>query len=188
MVIGTLSRSTAGRFYAEASRQQIMIVQSHQQVSETLTRGERLIAAEGRPHQLRVARPEGRHKIQTILVRRTARSPSARRPFRHQGRAPSQRGQGAGRVHDQRTRVQKLLPARDLRRPRSDVEPPAGNPPLAPDQADAIGLRARSKRTRRCLKTRFNRASTSRTRRGRPRRPLGQPGSAGSRSARRSRP
>jgi len=47
MVIGTLSRKYGWEFYEKLRKNEIMIVQSHRQVSETLTRGERLIAAEG---------------------------------------------------------------------------------------------------------------------------------------------
>jgi iron(III) transport system substrate-binding protein len=47
MVIGTLSRKYGWGFYEKLRANEIMIVQSHQQVPETLTRGERLIAAEG---------------------------------------------------------------------------------------------------------------------------------------------
>src|SRR5207244_12556391 len=65
MVIGTLSRKYGWGFYDKLGPNQIMIVQSHQQVSETLTRGERLIAAEGADQYSWLDRKAG-HKIQTI--------------------------------------------------------------------------------------------------------------------------
>ena len=43
-----------------------MIVQGHQQVSETLTRGERLLAAEGADQYSWLDRKAG-HKVQTIF-------------------------------------------------------------------------------------------------------------------------
>ena len=54
-----------------------MIVQGHQQVSETLTRGERLVAAEGADQYAWVDRKAG-HKVVTI-IRPTARSRFPRR-------------------------------------------------------------------------------------------------------------
>ncbi|MDP3768810.1 MAG: extracellular solute-binding protein, partial [Dehalococcoidia bacterium] len=46
MVVGTLSQKYGWDFYRKLRANEIMIVQSHQQVSDALTRGERLIAAE----------------------------------------------------------------------------------------------------------------------------------------------
>ena len=48
MVVGTLSQKYGWEFYQKLRANDIMIVQGHQQVSEVLTRGERVIAAEGR--------------------------------------------------------------------------------------------------------------------------------------------
>src|SRR5262245_6401255 len=47
MVVGTLSRKYGWGFYEKLRANDIMIVQSQQQVSETLTGGERLLADEG---------------------------------------------------------------------------------------------------------------------------------------------
>ena len=47
MIVGTLSKNYGWEFYQKLRANDVMIVQGHQQVSETLTRGERLIAAEG---------------------------------------------------------------------------------------------------------------------------------------------
>lgn len=47
MIVGTLSKRYGWDFYQKLRANDIMIVQGHQQVSETLTRGERLVAAEG---------------------------------------------------------------------------------------------------------------------------------------------
>src|SRR5262249_20210645 len=65
MVIGTLSSKYGWGFYQKLRANEIMIVQSHQQVSETLTRGERLIAAEGGDQFAWLDRRAG-HKIETI--------------------------------------------------------------------------------------------------------------------------
>ncbi|MGH7311470.1 MAG: extracellular solute-binding protein, partial [Candidatus Rokuibacteriota bacterium] len=65
MVVGTLSQKYGWEFYQKLRANEIMIVQSHQQVSETLTRGERLIAAEGADQYAWTDRKAG-HKVQTI--------------------------------------------------------------------------------------------------------------------------
>ena len=47
MIVGTMSKKYGCEFYQKLRANDVMIVQGHQQVSETLTRGERLLAAEG---------------------------------------------------------------------------------------------------------------------------------------------
>ena len=79
MVVGTLSQKYGWEFYQKLRANDIMIVQGHQQVSETLTRGERLIAAEGADQYAwvdRKAGPQGADRSS----RPTAPSRSPRRP------------------------------------------------------------------------------------------------------------
>ena len=66
MVVGTLSKKYGWEFYQKLRANEVMIVQGHQQVSETLTRGERLIAAEGADQYAWLDRKAG-HKVQTIF-------------------------------------------------------------------------------------------------------------------------
>ena len=66
MVVGTLSRRYGWEFYEKLRANEIMIVQSHQQVSETLTRGERLIAAEGADQFAWLDRKAG-HKMASVF-------------------------------------------------------------------------------------------------------------------------
>lgn len=47
MVVGTLSKKYGWEFYEKLHKNDIMIVQGHQQVSDAIKRGERVIAAEG---------------------------------------------------------------------------------------------------------------------------------------------
>ncbi|HEY8368510.1 MAG TPA: ABC transporter substrate-binding protein [Thermodesulfobacteriota bacterium] len=66
MAVGTLSRKYGWDFYQKLKANDIMIVQGHQQVSDTLKRGERVIAAEGSDSYAYDDRKAG-HKIKTIL-------------------------------------------------------------------------------------------------------------------------
>jgi hypothetical protein len=66
MIVGTLSRTYGWDFYRKLRANDIMIVQGHQQVSETLTRGERLVAAEGADQYGWQDRKAG-HKVEGIF-------------------------------------------------------------------------------------------------------------------------
>jgi len=152
MVIGTLSRKYGWGFYEKLRANQIMIVQSHQQVSETLTRGERLIAAEGADQFAWLDRKAG-HKIETIWPTDGAFAIGA--PTVVIKGAPHPNAAKALAEFMIGDAVQKLLPSEGIYAGRSDVEPPPGNPPLAqiklmPVDYDQIEKDAKS------LKTRFN--------------------------------
>jgi iron(III) transport system substrate-binding protein len=135
MIVGTLSRKYGWEFYQKLRANEIMIVQGHQQVSETLTRGERLLAAEGADQYAWVDRKAG-HKVQTIFpadgtfaisaptaVIKGAPHPNAARAF-----AEFMIGDA----------VQKLFPGEGIYAARADIEPPPGNPPLG--QIELIGV------------------------------------------------
>jgi iron(III) transport system substrate-binding protein len=152
MVIGTLSRKYGWEFYEKLRANEIMIVQSHQQVSETLTRGERLIAAEGADQFAWLDRKAG-HKIQTIWPADGAFAIGA--PTVVIKGAPHPNAAKALAEFMISDTVQKLLPGEGIYAGRSDVEPPAGNPPLGqiklmPIDYDQIEKDAKM------LKTRFN--------------------------------
>jgi iron(III) transport system substrate-binding protein len=144
-----------------------MIVQSHQQVSETLTRGERLVAAEGSDAYAWLDRKAG-HKVQTVVPTDGAFLIAA----------PTMVIKGAAHPNAAKAlaefmisdAVQKLAPGEGLYAARSDIEPPAGNPPLAqikliPVDYDQVEKDAKT------LKTRFNEIfqETARGRRAPPR-------------------
>jgi iron(III) transport system substrate-binding protein len=152
MVVGTLSQKYGWEFYRKLRANDIMIVQSHQQVSETLTRGERLIAAEGADNYAWEAAHAG-HKVQMVFpadgafvipapttIIKGSPHPSAAKAF-----AEFMIGDA----------VQKLLPGQGIYAARVDVEPPAGSQPLGairimPVDYDRIEKEAKS------LKDRFN--------------------------------
>jgi iron(III) transport system substrate-binding protein len=152
MVVGTLSQKYGWEFYRKLRANDIMIVQSHQQVSETLTRGERLIAAEGGDNYAWEARKAG-HKIQTIFPADGGFAIPA--PTTVIKGAPHPNAAKALAEFMISDAVQKLLPGEGIYAARVDVEPPAGSPPLntiklMPIDYDRIEKEAKG------LKDRFN--------------------------------
>jgi iron(III) transport system substrate-binding protein len=66
MAVGTLSQKYGWDFYQKLKANDVMIVQGHQQVSDTLKRGERPISAEGLDSYAYDDRKDG-HKIVTVF-------------------------------------------------------------------------------------------------------------------------
>jgi len=135
MIVGTLSKKYGWEFYQKLRANDIMIVQGHQQVSETLTRGERLLAAEGADQYTWVDRKAG-HKVQTIFPTDGAFAISA--PTAVIKGAPHPNAAKALAEFMISDTVQKLFPGEGIYAGRSDVEPPPGNPPLS--QIKLIGV------------------------------------------------
>ena len=152
MVIGTLSRKYGWEFYEKLRKNEIMIVQSHQQVSETLTRGERLIAAEGADQYSWTDRKAG-HKIETIFPTDGAFAIAA--PTTVIKGSPHPNAAKALAEFMISDAVQKLLPSEGIYAGRSDVEPPQGNPPLAKIKLIPVDYEQVEKDAK-SLKTRFN--------------------------------
>jgi iron(III) transport system substrate-binding protein len=152
MVVGTLSRKYGWEFYEKLRANEIMIVQSHQQVSETLTRGERLIAAEGGDQFAWLDRKAG-HKIETIWPTDGAFAIGA--PTVVIKGAPHPNAAKALAEFMISDAVQKLLPGEGIYAGRSDVEPPLGNPPIAQIKLMPVDYEQVEKDAK-ALKTRFN--------------------------------
>jgi iron(III) transport system substrate-binding protein len=152
MVIGTLSRKYGWGFYEKLRANEIMIVQSHQQVSETLTRGERLIAAEGGDQFAWLDRKAG-HKIETIWPSDGAFAIGA--PTVVIKGSPHPNAAKALAEFMISDAVQKLLPGEGIYAGRSDVEPPAGNPPISQIKLMPLDYEQIEKDAK-ALKTRFN--------------------------------
>jgi iron(III) transport system substrate-binding protein len=128
MVVGTLSQTYGWAFYQGLRANDIMIVQGHQQVSDALTRGERLIAAEGLDSYTWDDRKAG-HKVQTIFPRDGAFAIAA--PTAVIKGAPHPNAAKAFAEFMIGDTVQRLFPGEGIYAARSDVEPPAGNPRLS---------------------------------------------------------
>ena len=152
MVVGTLSRRYGWEFYQKLRANEIMIVQGHQQVAETLTRGERIVAAEGADQQAWVDRKAG-HKVQTIIPTDGAFAiPAPTVVVKGSPHPNAAKALAEFMIGDT---VQKLFPGEGIYAARADVEPPPGNAPLSqikliPVDYDYIEKEAKA------LKTRFN--------------------------------
>lgn len=152
MVVSALSQKYGWEFYRKLRANEIMIVQSHQQVSDALTRGERLIAAEGADSYAWEARKAG-HKVQMIF------------PADGGFAIPAPTAIIKGSPHPQAARafaefligdtVQKLFPGEGIYASRSDIEPPAGSPPLGTVKLMAVDY-DRVEKEAKSLKDRFN--------------------------------
>ncbi|MGH7388948.1 MAG: extracellular solute-binding protein [Candidatus Rokuibacteriota bacterium] len=152
MVVGTLSQKYGWDFYRKLRANDIMIVQSHQQVSDTLTRGERLVAAEGLDSYTWEARKAG-HKVQTLFPADGAFAIAA--PTMIIKGSPHPQAARAFAEFMVGDTVQKLFPTEGIYAARRDVPPPPGNPPLAsitlmPVDYDHVEKEAKN------LKNRFN--------------------------------
>jgi len=152
MVVDTLSQKYGWDFYKKLRANDIMIVQGHQQVSETLTRGERTVAAEGADSYAWEARQAG-HKVQTVFPADGAFAiPAPTMVIKGSPHPNAAKALAEFMISDT---VQKLAPAEGLYAARGDVPPPAGNPPLSaikllPVDYDRVEKEAKN------LKNRFN--------------------------------
>ena len=128
-----------------------MIVQGHQQVSETLTRGERLLAAEGADQYSWLDRKAG-HKVQTIFPTDGAFVIPAPTVIKGSPHPNAAKAFAEFMIGDT---VQKLFPGEGIYAGRADVEPPPGNPPLAQIKLMTVDYDSIEKESK-ALKTRFN--------------------------------
>ena len=152
MVVGTLSQKYGWEFYQKLRANDILIVQGHQQVSDVLTRSERVLAAEGADQYAWLDRKKG-HPIQSVFPSDggfAIPSPTAvikGSPHPHAARAFAEFMLGDA--------VQKLFPEEGLYAARTDVAPPAGNPPLGQIKLIPVDYDYIEKESKN-LKTRFN--------------------------------
>ena len=105
-VVGMMSKNLGWDYYEKLRKNDIMIVQGNQQVSDNIKRGERLIAV-GALDSLRGGRPQGRppHRHHPAGGRHV-RNPVA--DGRHQGLAQPERRHAVRRVHDRRRRSEAV--------------------------------------------------------------------------------
>jgi iron(III) transport system substrate-binding protein len=152
MIVGTLSRRYGWEFYQKLRANDVMIVQGHQQVSETLTRGERLLAAEGADQYAWVDRKAG-HKVQSIFpADGTFAIPAPTAVIKGSPHPHAARAFAEFMIGDA---VQKLFPGEGIYAARADIEPPPGNPPLGQIKLMAVDYDQIEKDAA-ALKKRFN--------------------------------
>jgi iron(III) transport system substrate-binding protein len=128
MVVSTLSRKLGWDYYEKLRKNDIMIVQSNQQVTDTVKRGERVIALGATDTYATEARMQG-HKIDTIYPSDGAFVISSPTAIIKGGPNPNAAKAFAEFMISME--AQKLFPAGGSYAARIDVEPPAGNPKLA---------------------------------------------------------
>jgi iron(III) transport system substrate-binding protein len=150
MAVGTLSQKYGWEFYRKLRANDVMIVQSHQQVSDTLTRGERLIAAEGADNYAWEAARAG-HKVRVVFPTDGALVVPA--PTAIIKGSPHPNAAQAFAEFMIGDTVQKLFPDEGIYAARVDVPPPPGNPPLSqvklwPIDYDAIEKESKSLKDR----------------------------------------
>jgi iron(III) transport system substrate-binding protein len=152
MAVGTLSQRYGWEFYRKLRANDTMIVQSHQQVSDTLTRGERLIAAEGADNYAWDARRAG-HKVQMIVPADGAFAiPAPTTVIKGSPHPNAAKAFAEFLIGDT---VQKLFPGEGIYAARGDVEPPAGSPPISAIKLMPIDY-DRVEKEAKALKDRFN--------------------------------
>jgi iron(III) transport system substrate-binding protein len=152
MVVGTLSRRYGWEYYQKLRANETMIVQGHQQVSETLTRGERLIAAEGADQYAWNDRKAG-HKVGTIFPTDGAFAvPAPTAVIKGSPHPNAAKALAEFMIGDT---VQKLFPGEGIYAARSDVEAPPGNLPLAQIKLMSVDYDYIEKEAKN-LKNRFN--------------------------------
>jgi iron(III) transport system substrate-binding protein len=152
MVVGALSQKYGWEFYQKLRANEVMIVQSHQNVTDALTRGERLVAAESLDSYVWIARKAG-HKVETIFPADGAFAVAA----------PTMVIKGSPHPNAAKSfaefligdAVQKLFPTEGIYAARRDIEPPPGNPALGEIKLAPIDYEFVEKEAQN-LKKRFN--------------------------------
>ena len=152
MVVATLSQKYGWRFYEGLKANGVMIVQGHQQVSDTLTKGERVLAAEGGDSYAWVDKKAG-HKIETIFPSDGAFAiPAPTAVIRGSSHPNAAKALAEYMIGD---KVQGLFQEEGIYGARSDVNPPAGNPPLSAIKLLSVDYEYVERETKN-IKNRFN--------------------------------
>ena len=128
MVVGMLAQKYGWDFYKKLKANETMIVQGHQQVSDTLKRGERPLAAEGSDAYAYDDRKSG-HKVDMIFPTTGAFGVPA--PTMIIKGSPSPNAAKALAEFMISDTAQSMLAEDGSYASRSDIKPPAGSRPLS---------------------------------------------------------
>lgn len=127
IAVGTLAQNLGWDFYEKLRKNDTMIVQGHQQVSDMMKRGERIIAAEGLDSYAVDDRKDG-HDIVTIYPSEGAFAiPSPTAIIKGSPNPNAAKAFAAFMISDA---VQKMFPAEGHYAARVDIAPPPGSPAL----------------------------------------------------------
>jgi iron(III) transport system substrate-binding protein len=152
IAVGTLAQKLGWDFYEKLRKNDTMIVQGHQQVSDMLKRGERIIAAEGLDSYAVDDRRDG-HDIVTVYPTEGAFAiPSPTSIIKGSPNPNAAKAFAAFMISDA---VQKMFPAEGHYAARIDIEPPKGSPALSSLKLIPIDYDHIEKETGK-IKARFN--------------------------------
>jgi iron(III) transport system substrate-binding protein len=152
VAVGTLSQKLGWGFYEKLRKNDIMIVQGHQQVSDMLKRGERIVAAEGLDSYAVDDRRDG-HDIVTIYPTEGAFAiPSPTSIIKGSPNPNAAKAFAAFMISDT---VQQMFPAEGHYAARIDIAPPKGSPALGDLKLMPVDYAYIEKETGK-IKTRFN--------------------------------
>ena len=152
IAVGTLAQKLGWDFYEKLRKNDTMIVQGHQQVSDMLKRGERIIAAEGLDSYAVDDRRDG-HDIVTIYPTEGAFAiPSPTSIIKGSPNPNAAKAFAAFMISDA---VQKMFPAEGHYAARVDIEPPKDSPALSTLKLMPIDYDYIEKETGK-IKARFN--------------------------------
>jgi iron(III) transport system substrate-binding protein len=152
IAVGTLSQKLGWEFYEKLRKNDTMIVQGHQQVSDMMKRGERVIAAEGLDSYAVDDRKEG-HDIVTIYPSEGAFAiPSPTSIIKGSPNPNAAKAFAAFMISDT---VQKMFPEEGHYAARIDIAPPKDSPALSSLKLMPIDYDYIEKETGK-IKARFN--------------------------------
>lgn len=126
-VVAMLAKLRGWEFYEQLRQNDIMIVSGNQQVSDTVKRGERLIAAGASDSYATDARKEGRPIVTIFPTDGAFVIPSPTAVIRGSPNPNAAKLLAEFMLTEE---VQKLFPQEGGYAARIDIGPPAGNPPL----------------------------------------------------------
>ena len=151
-MVGTLSKKYGWEFYEKLHQNDIMIVQGHQQVSDTLKRGERLIAAEGDFAYAEADRKAGHDVLIINATDGVFAVPSPTAIIKGASNPNAAKLLASWMLSDT---AQRILPEAGAYSPRIDIPPPANAAKLADLKLIEIDYEAIESQTQ-AIKKKFN--------------------------------
>ncbi|MSP49720.1 MAG: extracellular solute-binding protein [Alphaproteobacteria bacterium] len=125
MVVGTLSKTLGWKYYEDLRRNEVMIVQGNQQVSDALKKGERVIAAVGTDNFAVLDRKAGFDMVTIYPAEGVFAIPTPMAIIRGGPNPNAAKAFVQFIIGDE---VQTIYPAQGLYAARADMAPPPGSP------------------------------------------------------------
>ena len=135
VVVATLSQKLGWSFYEELRRNDIMIVQSHEQIYDTVKRGERLVAAEASDPRIYTGGVMPPNMINIIPAANAIQVPSPSAIIKG---GPHPNAAKLFAQYNLQPDIQHKFTEEGHHSPRIDVAPPPGLPPLSQLELDPI--------------------------------------------------